>query len=267
MKTILVSGGNRGIGLEICRQLDALGHNVIMACRNTRQGVNAAVDHRNTSIKQLDITDEDSITKLFANITEEYGSIDVLINNAAIGPVKDQDKISLLRRSKRMIESVVPGFSAISRQIAPGLKKAGIVQPNLATSTISLDNARQLMETNLFGTWRLIQVSIPLLQKSGSASLINISSGSGALESLSGEYPAYSLSKTAVNALTIMLSNELKQKKIKVNAVCPGWVRTDMGGPNAPRSVEQGADTAVWLAIKNDVPTGKFFRDRKEINW
>jgi len=94
-----------------------------------------------------------------------------------------------------------------------------------------------------------------------------VSSGRGELKGLSGDYPGYSLSKASLNALTIMFSNELKSKGIKVNAMCPGWVKTDMGGPNAPRDVSQGADTAVWLATETEIPTGKFFRDRKEIDW
>jgi NAD(P)-dependent dehydrogenase (short-subunit alcohol dehydrogenase family) len=113
----------------------------------------------------------------------------------------------------------------------------------------------------------MIQVFLPLLEKGDGPRIINISSGMGELASLTGELPAYSLSKASLNALTIMFSNELKKKGIKVNAMCPGWVRTDMGGPNAPRPVEQGADTAVWLATEAHIPTGKFFQDRKEISW
>jgi NAD(P)-dependent dehydrogenase (short-subunit alcohol dehydrogenase family) len=113
----------------------------------------------------------------------------------------------------------------------------------------------------------MIQVFIPLLLKSEDGSIINMSSGMGELNSLSGNYPGYSLSKSSLNALTIMFANELKDKGIKVNAMCPGWVKTDMGGPNATRHVSQGADTAVWLTTEKVIPTGKFFRDREEISW
>ena len=89
----------------------------------------------------------------------------------------------------------------------------------------------------------------------------------GELNSLTGELPAYSFSKSALNSLTIMFSNELKSKEISVNAVCPGWVKTDMGGQNAPRSVSKGAETIVWLAVENQSKTGNFFRDKQEINW
>jgi NAD(P)-dependent dehydrogenase (short-subunit alcohol dehydrogenase family) len=108
---------------------------------------------------------------------------------------------------------------------------------------------------------------IPLLKTSDDPRIINISSGMGQLSNLSGYYPAYSLSKASLNALTIMFSKELEQDGIKVNAMCPGWVKTDMGGPNAPRTVQQGADTAVWLATEPDIPTGIFFNDRNPINW
>jgi NAD(P)-dependent dehydrogenase (short-subunit alcohol dehydrogenase family) len=123
------------------------------------------------------------------------------------------------------------------------------------------------METNLYGAWRMIQVFVPLLEKSDDARIINISSGLGELGSLTGEYPAYSASKAALNAMTIMFASELKKSVIRVNAVCPGWVKTDMGGTDAPLEVAQGADTAVWLATEPGIPTGRFFRERKEISW
>jgi NAD(P)-dependent dehydrogenase (short-subunit alcohol dehydrogenase family) len=106
-----------------------------------------------------------------------------------------------------------------------------------------------------------------LLGKSEQGRIINLSSGMGELDSLAGDYAAYRLSKASLNALTIMFSKDLKEQGIQVNAMCPGWVKTDMGGPNAPRTVSQGADTAVWLATEKQVPTGKFFRDRAEISW
>ena len=144
---------------------------------------------------------------------------------------------------------------------------AGISTGRKVAKNISLESVKYIMETNFYGAWRMIQVFIPLLLKSDDGRVINMSSGLGELKSLSGEYPGYSLSKSSLNALTIMFSNELKKTGIKVNAMCPGWVKTDMGGPNAPRNVTEGADTAVWLATEKEIPSGKFFRDRKEINW
>eukprot|EP01008_Symbiontida_sp_HLA12_P001765 NODE_2950_length_435_cov_0.666667_g2926_i0.p1 GENE.NODE_2950_length_435_cov_0.666667_g2926_i0~~NODE_2950_length_435_cov_0.666667_g2926_i0.p1 ORF type:complete len:133 (-),score=13.09 NODE_2950_length_435_cov_0.666667_g2926_i0:37-408(-) len=123
------------------------------------------------------------------------------------------------------------------------------------------------MATNLYGPWRMIQFFTPLLIKSDDPRIINVSSGLGEWKDLAGDYPAYRILKTSLNALTIMFARELKDKGVKVNAMCPGWVKTDMGGPNAPRNVSQGADTAIWLATEKAIATGKFFRDRKEISW
>ena len=129
---------------------------------------------------------------------------------------------------------------------------------------------RTTLETNLLGPWRLCQALIPLMKRNEYGRIVNVSSGAGALSEMSGSLyaPAYSISKTALNALTIMLASELRGSNILVNAVCPGWVRTDMGGTSAPRSVEEGADTAVWLAtLPDNGPTGGFFRDRTRIEW
>jgi NAD(P)-dependent dehydrogenase (short-subunit alcohol dehydrogenase family) len=124
------------------------------------------------------------------------------------------------------------------------------------------------METNMFGAWRLTQAMLPLLRRSAAARIVNVSSGAGQLSDMNGGYPGYRISKTALNALTRILSSEEGRNGMLVNAMCPGWVHTDMGGSAAPRSVEQGADTAVWLAtLPDDGPTGGFFRDRKPIPW
>jgi NAD(P)-dependent dehydrogenase (short-subunit alcohol dehydrogenase family) len=123
------------------------------------------------------------------------------------------------------------------------------------------------METNVYGPLRLSQVLASLLQESGGGRIVNVSSGMGAIDDLEGWYPSYSLSKTALNVLTIQLADVLRDRGVLVNSMCPGWVRTDMGGTSAPRSVAEGADTAVWLATGNVGRTGLFFRDRKEISW
>jgi NAD(P)-dependent dehydrogenase (short-subunit alcohol dehydrogenase family) len=129
-----------------------------------------------------------------------------------------------------------------------------------------LEDAHRTMETNLFGAWRLTQALLPLLRESPSPRIVNVSSGAGQLSDMNGGYPGYRVSKTALNALTRVLSNE--EPGIRVNSMCPGWVRTDMGGAGAPRSVEEGADTAVWLAtLPDDGPTGGFFRNREPIPW
>jgi len=268
MKIVLVTGGNRGIGLEICRQLDEQGFTVILGSRDIEKGKEAAGPFsENVIVKQLDVTNEESIRNLFKFMKTDFGKLDVLINNAGIGEIQYVTKNGVLARAKNFMETNLYGVRQMTKIIIPILRKAGIVAQRNGAGNISLASVKQVMETNFYGPWRMIQVFIPLLMKSEDGRIINMSSGMGELKSLSGDYPGYSLSKSSLNALTIMLSNELKGKRIKVNAMCPGWVKTDMGGPDAPRHVSQGADTAVWLATEKEIPTGKFFRDREEINW
>jgi NAD(P)-dependent dehydrogenase (short-subunit alcohol dehydrogenase family) len=133
---------------------------------------------------------------------------------------------------------------------------------------LEIEILRRTLETNALGALRVTQAFLPALRKSNDARIINVSSGGGQLSDMGTWSPAYCISKTALNALTVQLANALRDKRIAVNSVCPGWVRTDMGGANAPRSVAEGADTIVWLAT--EAPrglTGKFLRDRKEIPW
>ena len=172
------------------------------------------------------MTNEESIQKLALDVKGQFGSLDILINNAGI---YIDDKNSIL--------------------------------------DIDLDTVRKTMETNVYGPLRLSQVLVPLLEVSGEGRIVNVSSGIGAIEDLEGWYPSYSLSKTALNVLTIQLADVLRDKGVLVNSMYPGWVRTDMGGSSAPRSVAEGADTAVWLATGNVGRTGRFFKDRKEISW
>ena len=129
-----------------------------------------------------------------------------------------------------------------------------------------LDRAHEVIETNLFGTWRLTQAMLPLLRQSEHPRIVNVSSGAGQLDEMNGGRAAYRVSKAGLNALTRTLASE--ERGILINTMCPGWVRTDMGGAGAPRSVEEGADTAVWLAtLPDDGPSGEFFRNRKPIPW
>jgi NAD(P)-dependent dehydrogenase (short-subunit alcohol dehydrogenase family) len=126
----------------------------------------------------------------------------------------------------------------------------------------------QTFQTNTFGALEVTQAFLPYLRRAGTSRIINVSSGYGQLEGMSPEVPSYCLSKLALNGLTIMLAVALHNDGIAVNSMCPGWVRTDMGGPGATRSVDEGADTAVWLADEaSHNLTGKFFRDRQEIPW
>jgi NAD(P)-dependent dehydrogenase (short-subunit alcohol dehydrogenase family) len=227
---VVVTGGNRGIGFEICRQLAGRGSQVVLTARKPEAGAAAvqklAAQKLAVTFHPLDVTDQKSIAALGDFLKETYGHIDVLINNAGI----------------------------IAEGDAPAL-------------TVGLAAVRETLETNALGPLHLAQTLVPLLKKGTSPRIVNMSSGMGALSDNSGGYAAYRMSKTAINAVTAILSAELRGA-IAVNAVCPGWVRTDMGGPHATRDVADGADTAVWLAL--DAPeklTGKFVRDRKVIPW
>ncbi len=146
------------------------------------------------------------------------------------------------------------------------VNNAGITGPwSVTAAAQDLDDAHAILETNLFGAWRLAQAALPLLRESDDPRIVNVSSGAGQLEGMSGGYPAYRMSKAGLNALTRILASE--ERRVSVNSICPGWVRTDMGGRGAPRSVDEGADTAVWLATVEDPPSGGFYRNRKPIPW
>ncbi|MDQ5819024.1 MAG: SDR family oxidoreductase [Actinomycetota bacterium] len=227
-RVALVSGGNRGIGLEIVRQLAGRGITVILGSREEESGRAAAEDlSGDVIVRQLDVTDEGSVTRLAASVEDEFGRLDVLVNNAGISNDDGQR-----------------GMNA------------------------DLDRVREALEANLFGAWRLCEMAIPLMQRGGYGRIVNVSSGMGALEDMGGGSPGYRVSKTALNALTRILASELRGSGILVNSVCPGWVQTDMGSPRAPRPVEEGADTPVWAAtLPKGGPTGGFFRDRRPIPW
>ncbi len=145
------------------------------------------------------------------------------------------------------------------------VNNAGVYGEPTGAADYDLADARRVFETNVFGPWRLIQAALPLLRRGRSPRIVNVSSGGGQLDDMGSGRAAYRLSKTALNALTRTLAAELPE--VSVNSICPGWVRTDMGGPTATRSVAEGADSAVWLATTDDPPSGGFFRDRRSIPW
>jgi NAD(P)-dependent dehydrogenase (short-subunit alcohol dehydrogenase family) len=227
---VVVTGGNRGIGFEISRQLAARGAEVVLTARNDDAGKAAtrklAAQNLTVQFHSLDVTSPQNIDALRNFLKITYGRLDVLINNAGI----------------------------IDKNDTHGLD-------------VDMETVRVTLETNALGPFLLSQVLVPLLQRSKRARIVNVSSGMGAFSEMEGDYAAYRLSKTALNAITAMLAAELRGR-IAVNAACPGWVRTNMGGRNAERDVSEGADTPVWLAL--DAPqklTGKFLRDRKAIPW
>ena len=224
----LVSGGNRGIGLEICRQLAERGYTVVLGSRDEAKGRAAAEElEENVVPHQLDVADAESVDRMAAFLEEEFGRLDVLVNNAGIANDEGQRGVDA-----------------------------------------DLDRVREVLEANFLGAWRLCEVAISLMQRGGYGRIVNVSSGVGALEDMGGGSPGYRVSKTALNALTRILSSELRGSGILVNSVCPGWVQTDMGGSSASRLVEEGADGLVWAAtLPNNGPTGGFFRDRRPIAW
>jgi NAD(P)-dependent dehydrogenase (short-subunit alcohol dehydrogenase family) len=148
------------------------------------------------------------------------------------------------------------------------VNNAGIFGDPTGVEEYDLDQAREVLETNTFGPWRLIQAFLPLLRRSDHPRIVNMSSGAGQLSDMDGGRAAYRVSKTGLNALTRALAADERGSGVLVNTMCPGWVRTDMGGRSAPKSVEDGADTAVWLAtLPDDGPSGGYFRDREPIPW
>jgi NAD(P)-dependent dehydrogenase (short-subunit alcohol dehydrogenase family) len=231
----LVTGSNRGIGLEIVRQLSRAGLMAVIASRDVAKGREAAATLASEGLEppavELDVTNGESIRTAVEEVMRLFGRIDVLVNNAGI---------------------LKEGFTAEETSVLD-------VSPELAIETYL---------TNTLGPLRMIQAVVPIMQKGGYGRVVNMSSGAGQLADMGSGFPAYRMSKAALNALTRLTAAELGPNPIKVNALCPGWVRTEMGGPNATRPVEKGAETAVWLATLPDSgPTGGFFRDMAPIAW
>lgn len=234
----VVTGANRGIGLEVCRQLAKQGVLVVLTSRNEEKGRQAVLKLGKEELTiryfPLDVDHAASINRLAEFLAREFGRCDILVNNAGV-----------------FLDKEDPGDAE---------------SPSIFTAKI--ETIRRTLETNLYGPILLCQALVPLMKKNNYGRVVNLSSGLGQLSEMNGGYPAYRISKTALNALTRMLADELKGVNILVNSVCPGWVKTDMGGPDATRSLEKGAETIVWLATLPDRgPTGKFFRDKKEIPW
>lgn len=227
----LVTGANRGIGFETCRQLARRDLQVILTSRDTVKGKAAveqlAAEGLSLDYHQLDVTDLDDINRLRDFVETKYGRLDILVNNAAI---YIDDRHSLL--------------------------------------ALDYDVLRSTMETNAYGPLLLTQAFVPLMRRHNYGRIVNVSSGIGELSELGSSWPAYRLSKIMLNLQTRIIAGELEGSNILVNAMCPGWVRTDMGSPRATKSVEEGADTAVWLSLlPDDGPQGGYFRDRQLIEW
>jgi NAD(P)-dependent dehydrogenase (short-subunit alcohol dehydrogenase family) len=238
-KIAFVTGANKGLGFEISRQLGKLGATVLLGTRDKKRGLAAAEKLKIEGIHAhsliIDVTHEPSIVRAAEFIQQEYGRLDILVNNAGI-----------------------------------------MEDPSLKPSSVPHDILRDVFDTNFFGAITVSQTLLPLLKKSAAGRIVNISSSLGSLTLQAdpgGPFAdmkvlGYNSSKTALNAFTVHLAFELRDTPIKVNSGCPGWVKTDIGGPNAPGTVEEGADTPVWLAtLPPDGPTGGFFNSRKPVPW
>lgn len=227
----LVTGANRGLGLETCRQLLGRGLRVAMTGRDLERTERARreLDASGSSAVavHLDVTDAASIAEARRTVERSLGPVDVLVNNAGILLFEDADVLA-----------------------------------------IPADGFLRSFETNVLGVVETCRAFVPGMAERGYGRVVNVSSGAGQLSRMSTYAPAYSISKTALNAFTKALAETYRGRGVLANAVDPGWVRTDMGGPSAPRSLPEGVDTTVWLAtLADDGPTGGFFKDRKPVAW
>ncbi len=230
-RVALVTGANRGLGLETCRQLLARGLRVAMTGRDegaTERAWRGLGDIAGGALAvRMDVTDRASIEAARTTIRERLGGVDVLVNNAAVLPFEES-----------------------------------------AVLSIPPEGFRDAFETNLVGAIAVCRAFVPAMAERGWGRVVNVSSGAGQLAGMSTYAPAYSISKAALNAFTRILAETYRGRGVLVNAADPGCVRTDMGGPSAPRSVRQGAETTVWLAtLPDDGPTGGFFHDGRPIAW
>jgi NAD(P)-dependent dehydrogenase (short-subunit alcohol dehydrogenase family) len=233
-QTAVVTGAYRGLGLETVRQLAELGYRVVLTARRDAEGRAAAerlaATGRDVRFHRLDVTAHASVQELRDYLRTEFGRIDVLVNNAGIFP-----------------------------DPSPGTPEASIFVADLETIRVA-------METNTLAALHLCQALIPLME--GRGRVVNVSSGMGQLSDMNGGCPGYRLSKTALNAVTRIFADELQGTDVKINSVCPGWVRTDMGGPNATLTIEEGARGIVWAAtLPENGPSGGFFRHGEPIPW
>ncbi len=238
-KIALVTGANKGLGFEISKQLAKQEIQVILGARDIAKGQEAADKLKQQGLDvyplTLDINNVESIQSAVNTIKEKFGTLHILVNNAGV-----------------MLDWTTSVFD------------------------ITLDTLTQTLQTNLYGAFQLCQLCIPLMKASGYGRIVNMSSTLGSLTDMSDpnshydgvQSPSYRLSKTALNAVTALFARELRGTNILINSACPGWVQTDMGSEAAPLSIEQGADTPVWLATLPDGgPNGGFFNSRKPVAW
>jgi NAD(P)-dependent dehydrogenase (short-subunit alcohol dehydrogenase family) len=222
-RTAIVTGANRGLGLEVVKQLAARGYNVIAGSRDLAKGRQALRGVERVTVRPLDVADAKSVTAFGMWLEETHIAVDSLVNNAAIHYDTWQNVLNA-----------------------------------------DLNEVHETLEANLFGAWRVSLACLPGLRRSHDARIVNVSSGSGQLSAMRGGTPGYGLSKLALNGLTLMLATQLEGSGVRVNAVCPGWVNTDMGGGGRP--IPEGAAGIVWAATEV-TESGGFYRDSKPIPW
>ena len=247
-RVALVTGANQGIGLQIAKDLVAHGFTVLVGSRDLARGEEAAKTiEGDARALQLDVTDQASIAAAAKRIRNEFGRLDVLVNNAAISNTRMRPDMSVEVYSKSTRPSVV-----------------------------SLDEVRAVWETNVFGVLAVTQAMLPLLREAPAARIVNVSSGAGSLtrnanpahpwRSIFG--PVYPASKTALNAMTLAMAIELEPTGIKVNAACPGYTRTNLNNHAGTQTVEEGAREPVRLALLGpDGPTGTFSNAAGPLPW
>ncbi|MDJ0595527.1 MAG: SDR family oxidoreductase [Pleurocapsa sp. MO_226.B13] len=243
MKTItLITGSNKGMGFEAARQLAKQDIHVLIGARNAEKGQAAVKSLTDEGLSAefllLDVTDEESVKNAVQAVAKQHGKLDILINNAGINP-------------------------EYAREI-------------FTFEELPLDLMKQIYQTNVFGAFLAIREFLPLLRKSTAGRIVNVSSSVGSLTDQSNpESPyygintvAYNTSKTALNALTVQLAKQLSDTTIKVNSICPGWVKTDLGSEAAPRTVDEGVRIIVRLAtLGEDGASGGFFNEDGVIPW
>jgi NAD(P)-dependent dehydrogenase (short-subunit alcohol dehydrogenase family) len=223
----VVSGGNRGIGFEVCRQLADKGFAVLLGARDFEKGRAAAARLPKSVVAvELDVAHPDHAAQLARHVQKEHGRIDVLVNNAGIHYDSDE-----------------------------------------TATTADWRIVREAFEVNLFGAWRVAQAIAPMMRAARYGRIVNVSSQAGSLSTMSGGTPAYSTSKAALNALTRVLAGEFAGTGVLVNSVCPGWVATDMGGRGGRPVAEGAAGIIWAATLPENGPTGGFFRDGKPLAW
>jgi NAD(P)-dependent dehydrogenase (short-subunit alcohol dehydrogenase family) len=225
-RVVLITGANRGIGLETARQMLKLEYQVIVTSRDPASG-HAATELLGTHYHPLDVTDAASRQALQHYVQDEFGRLDALVNNAGMMIDKGQGILDLPEETLRLT-----------------------------------------LETNAFAPLLLARLFIPMMEEQNYGRVVNVSSRMGQIGQLNNYAPSYRLSKLLLNGITRLLADAVRGKNVLVNAVCPGWVRSDMGGAGAPRSLEQGAGGIVWAAtLPEGGPSGGFYYDGREIVW